>query len=66
MIFFNASTAVTFSGWPELWPSPWPGAPSIIGSLISDTWLLRCFWNTIDIAADGDYRFAEPHLAVRR
>ena len=32
MIFFTASAAVMFSGTPELCPSPWPGAPSIIGS----------------------------------
>jgi hypothetical protein len=32
MIFFTASAAVTFSGTPELCPSPWPGAPSMIGS----------------------------------
>ena len=32
MIFFTASAAVMFSGTPELCPSPWPGAPSMIGS----------------------------------
>ncbi len=32
MIFFTASAAVMFSGMPELCPSPWPGAPWIIGS----------------------------------
>ena len=32
MIFLTASAAVMFSGMPELWPSPWPGAPSISGS----------------------------------
>ena len=32
MIFFTAIAAVMFSGWPELCPSPCPGAPSIIGS----------------------------------
>ena len=32
MIFFTASAATMFSGTPELWPSPCPGAPSIIGS----------------------------------
>ncbi len=30
--FFTASAAMMFSGTPELWPSPCPGAPSIIGS----------------------------------
>ena len=32
MIFFTASAAVMFTAWPELCPSPWPGAPSISGS----------------------------------
>ena len=32
MIFFTASAAVMFTAWPELWPSPWPGAPSTSGS----------------------------------
>jgi len=32
MIFFTASAAVMLSGTPELCPSPWPGAPSMIGS----------------------------------
>ena len=32
MTFFTAIAARMFSGMPELWPSPWPGAPSIIGS----------------------------------
>ena len=32
MIFFTASAAVMFTACPELCPSPWPGAPSIIGS----------------------------------
>ena len=30
--FFTAMTAVRLSAWPELWPSPCPGAPSMIGS----------------------------------
>jgi hypothetical protein len=29
---FTAIAAITFSGMPVLWPSPWPGAPSMIGS----------------------------------
>ena len=32
MIFFTAIAAVMLTAWPELCPSPWPGAPSIIGS----------------------------------
>ena len=32
MIFFTAIAAMMFSGMPELWPSPCPGAPSMIGS----------------------------------
>ena len=32
MIFFTASAAMMFTACPELCPSPWPGAPSIIGS----------------------------------
>ena len=28
----TASAATTFRAWPELWPSPWPGAPGTIGS----------------------------------
>ncbi len=32
MIFFTAIAAVMFTAWPELWPSPCPGAPSIIGA----------------------------------
>ncbi len=32
MIFFSARAAVTLTACPELWPSPWPGAPSTIGS----------------------------------
>src|ERR1017187_1340558 len=30
--FLTASAAMMFNGTPELWPSPCPGAPSIIGS----------------------------------
>jgi hypothetical protein len=30
--FFTASAATIFNGIPELWPSPCPGAPSIIGA----------------------------------
>ena len=29
---FTAIAARMLSGVPELWPSPWPGAPSMIGS----------------------------------
>ena len=32
MIFLTASAAAICSGMPELCPSPWPGAPSMIGS----------------------------------
>ena len=32
MIFFTAIAAVMFTAWPELCPSPCPGAPSMIGS----------------------------------
>ena len=32
MIFFTAMAAVMLSGSPELWPSPWPGAPSTSGA----------------------------------
>ena len=32
MIFFTTSAAVMFTAWPELCPSPCPGAPSIIGA----------------------------------
>ncbi len=32
MTFFTASAAAIWSGMPELCPSPWPGAPSMIGS----------------------------------
>ena len=32
MIFFTAIAAVMLTACPELWPSPWPGAPSIIGA----------------------------------
>ena len=32
MIFFTASAAVMLTACPELCPSPWPGAPSMIGS----------------------------------
>ncbi len=32
MTVFSASAAVMLSGIPELWPSPWPGAPSMNGS----------------------------------
>ena len=30
--FFTAMAATMLSGVPELWPSPCPGAPAIIGS----------------------------------
>ena len=30
--YLTAIAARMFSGMPELWPSPWPGAPSMIGS----------------------------------
>ena len=29
---FTAMAATMLSGMPVLWPSPWPGAPSMIGS----------------------------------
>src|SRR5438034_950198 len=32
MIFFTAMAAVMLTAWPELWPSPWPGAPSTSGT----------------------------------
>ena len=32
MICFTAMAAMMLSGMPVLWPSPWPGAPSMIGS----------------------------------
>ena len=32
MIFLSTIAAVMFTACPELWPSPWPGAPSMIGS----------------------------------
>ena len=32
MSCFSTRAATTFTAWPELWPSPWPGAPSIRGS----------------------------------
>ena len=32
MIRFTAIAATTLSGMPVLWPSPWPGAPAMIGS----------------------------------
>ena len=32
MISFTASAATMFTAWPELCPSPWPGAPGTIGS----------------------------------
>ncbi len=32
MISFTASAATMFTACPELWPSPWPGAPATIGS----------------------------------
>src|SRR5262249_31090211 len=32
MIFFTLSAAAIWSGMPELWPSPCPGAPSMIAS----------------------------------
>ena len=47
-----------FSGTPELWPSPWPGAPSIIGSCHADAGLLRGLRNIVDIGAERDHRLA--------
>jgi hypothetical protein len=32
MMRFTAIAASTLSGVPELWPSPWPGAPATISS----------------------------------
>ena len=32
MIFLSTMAAVMFTAWPELCPSPWPGAPSTSGS----------------------------------
>ena len=32
MIFFTAMAAVMLTAWPELWPSPCPGAPSTSGA----------------------------------
>jgi hypothetical protein len=37
MISLSARAATTLRACPELWPSPWPGAPSISGSLAKAT-----------------------------
>jgi hypothetical protein len=64
MIFFAAMAATMFSGSPELCPSPWPGAPSMIGSWYATPG----FCDACGIQSMSDpsamIGFPEPHVAM--
>ena len=58
MMRFTASAATILSGMPVLCPSPWPGAPSMIGSAIGHARLLRRLRDAVDVGAERDDRLA--------
>ncbi len=65
MIFLIANAAVMFTACPELWPSPWPGAPSIIAAWHATPG----FWDACGMSSISEPRemtgLPEPQVATQ-
>ena len=53
-----------FTACPELWPSPWPGAPSIERLVIGDARLLGRLRDAVDVGAEAMTGLPEPQVAT--
>ena len=61
--FLSASAATMFTACPELWPSPWPGAPSTSGSCHATPGFWLAFGIPSTSLPNASTGSPEPHVA---